>query len=58
MHKGLAYRYEDHFPVIKRVGKAAYKVQLPPRLKLYPLFHVSLLKAYHEGKEYLSRSES
>ena len=58
VHKGLVRRYEGPFPVVKRVGKAAYQVQLPPRLKIHPVFHVSMLKPYHEDKEDPSRSES
>ncbi|GKD70918.1 putative nucleotidyltransferase, ribonuclease H, partial [Tanacetum coccineum] len=51
VHKGLIRRYEGPFPVIGRVGKVSYRVQLPPKLKIHPVFHVSFLKPYHRDKE-------
>ncbi|KAL3501242.1 hypothetical protein ACH5RR_035691 [Cinchona calisaya] len=51
VHKGLFRRYEGPFKVLRRVGKVAYKVELPSKLKLHPVFHVSLLKPYHEDEE-------
>ncbi|GKD28386.1 reverse transcriptase [Tanacetum coccineum] len=47
VHKGLIRRYEGPFPVIGRVGKVSYRVQLPPKLKIHPVFHVSFFKPYH-----------
>ena len=58
LHKGLVRRYEGPFPIIKKVGKVSYKVELPPTLKLHPVFHVSCLKPYHEDKEDTSRGQS
>ena len=51
VHKGLVRKYEGPFPILGRVGKVSYKVELPPRLKIHPVFHVSNLKPYHEDKE-------
>ena len=51
-------KYEGPFPVLKRVGKVSYKLQLPPKLKIYPVFHVSMLKPYHGDEEDPSRGES
>ena len=41
----------DTFPILGRVGKVSYKVELPPKLKIHPVFHVSNLKPYHEDKK-------
>ncbi|GJW22906.1 putative nucleotidyltransferase, ribonuclease H [Tanacetum coccineum] len=51
VHKGLIRRYEGPFPVIGRVGKVSYRVQLPPKLKIHLVFHVSFLKPYHGDEE-------
>ncbi|KAI9161434.1 hypothetical protein LWI28_017397 [Acer negundo] len=58
IHKGLVRKYEGLFPIIKQVGKVSYQVQLPPRLKIHPVFHVSFLKPYHTDMEDPSRGES
>ena len=44
-------KYEGPFPILGRVGKVSYKVELPPRLKIHHVFHVNNLKPYHEDKE-------
>ncbi|KAH7576373.1 hypothetical protein JRO89_XS01G0046900 [Xanthoceras sorbifolium] len=39
VHKGLVRKYEGPFPILKKVGKVSYKVELPPRLKIHPVFY-------------------
>ncbi|KAL3535721.1 hypothetical protein ACH5RR_004182 [Cinchona calisaya] len=58
VHKGLLRRYEGPFKVLRRVGKVAYKVEFPPKLKLHTVFHMSLLKPYHGDEEDLNRELS
>ncbi|KAK2967355.1 hypothetical protein RJ640_026369 [Escallonia rubra] len=58
VHKGLIRRYEGPFPIVAKVGKVSYRLELPPRLKIHPVFHVSLLKPHYEDKEDPSRGKS
>ena len=37
-------RFIGPFPVIARIGKAAYRLRLPPSMTQHPVFHVSLLQ--------------
>ena len=45
--RGLIPKYDGPFEVVKRIGNVAYKLKLHERLKLYPTFHISFLKPYH-----------
>ncbi|KAL8043819.1 hypothetical protein ABFX02_08G008550 [Erythranthe guttata] len=40
MHKGLVRRYEGPFPIIAKVGKVSYRLELPSSLKIHPVFHI------------------
>ncbi|XP_074346793.1 uncharacterized protein LOC141685600 [Apium graveolens] len=58
VHKGLIRKYEEPFEIVGKVGKVSYKVQLPSNMKIHPVFHVSMLKPYHEDVEDLLRNDS
>ncbi|KAL9662178.1 hypothetical protein QQ045_027008 [Rhodiola kirilowii] len=52
LRKSLMRRYEGPCSIIQKVGKASYKVDLPPSLKkIHPIFHVNCLKPYHGDEE-------
>lgn len=42
----LEHKYFEPFWVAAKIGKVAYKVDLPKTAKIYDVFHVSLFKPY------------
>ncbi|KAG8638589.1 hypothetical protein MANES_14G045351v8, partial [Manihot esculenta] len=58
VHRGLIPKYDGPFEIVAKVGKVAYKLKLPERLKVHPTFHVSFLKKFHEDVAESSRSQA
>ena len=47
--KKLDWKRLGPYLVSERIGTQAYRLQLPPSLKVHPVFHVSLLDRYAES---------
>ena len=43
----LAKRYLGPFPIIERIGKVAYRLQLPKASKIHSVFHCFMLRPHH-----------
>ncbi|OIT32330.1 hypothetical protein A4A49_63358, partial [Nicotiana attenuata] len=57
MHQNLICKYEGPFKIVAKVGKISYKLDMPSYLKIYHVFHASMLKSYHEDKDDPSRGQ-
>ena len=50
-------KFAGPFPVVKQVFDDAYKLALPPEIKMHPVFYVSLLKECFEDSVRLEREQ-
>ena len=48
----LLPRFIGPFKILQRIGEQAYELELPPTMKIHDVFHVSLLRPYHEDGAY------
>ena len=48
--KKLDWKRLGPYPIVEKIGTQAYRLQLPPSLKVHPVFHVSLLDPYKESE--------
>ncbi|XP_071924821.1 uncharacterized protein [Coffea arabica] len=56
--KKLQPRFVGPFPILQRVGKVAYKLELPPNLlRIHDVFHVSMLKKYYSDPTHIVQPE-
>ena len=42
--KKLDYKYLELYKVIKRISKNNYQLDLPPKVRIHPIFHILLLE--------------
>ena len=43
-NKKLDYKYLGLYKITKRISENNYQLDLPPKVRIYPIFHISLLK--------------
>ena len=49
--KKLDHKKMGPFKIIKAVGTRAFKLELPPQMQVYPVYHVSLLEPYRISQD-------
>ena len=50
----MSPRYIGLFEIVERIGEVAYQLALPPGLSgVHPVFHISMLKKYRQGGDYV-----
>ena len=55
----LSPRFIGPFEILKRVGKVAYELALPPNLQhIHNVFHVSMLRRYHSDVSHIIEYET
>ena len=42
--KKLDYKYLEPYKVTKKISENNYQLDLPPKVRIYPIFYISLLK--------------
>jgi hypothetical protein len=50
-------KFAGLFSILERVFKDVYKLELPPKIKMHPTFHVSLLKPFKKNTLWLDRKK-
>ncbi|KAL2542155.1 Uncharacterized protein Adt_03133 [Abeliophyllum distichum] len=53
----LMPKYTGPLPIIKQIGRVAYRIELPSWCKTYNFFHASALKSYFADKEDASKNK-
>ena len=50
----LSPRFIGPYEILERIGHVAYRLELPPELvKLYNVFHVSILRRYYSDESHI-----
>jgi len=49
-YKKLDYKKIGPFKILARIGESAYKLDLPPSMRIHNKFHISLLELHHDDK--------
>ena len=54
----LSPRYCRLYTIIEKISPLVYKLELPATLRIHPVFHISILKVYHEDASEFERQTS
>lgn len=51
VHRALVHKYKRPTRILKKVGNVTYRLLLPDRMKIHPIFYVIFLRKFHENAE-------
>ncbi|KAI2667189.1 Transposon Tf2-8 polyprotein [Labeo rohita] len=58
LQRALSPRYIGPFRILRQINNVTYQLQLPPRYRIHPTFHVSLLKPFSPSATDAPRAEA
>ena len=49
--KKLDHKKIGPFRIEKAIGNRAFRLELPPQMKIHPVYHIGLLEGYRDSKD-------
>ena len=56
--KKLDHKKMGLFQIEKAIANRAFRLELPPQMKVHPVYHIGLLEHYRDSKEFKQSQKS